>query len=107
MTRADDQAEDVQDVLDGEPVARGAGVHVVARNVVMVRNMRVHCAVCHCCDNFCVFLESNFGIYELLWKIVYRRTVGYGMVCVCITVTLMVTASRLLTVVFVFLSVYY
>ena len=86
-------------------MARGAGVYVVARNVVMVCNMRVHCAVCHCCDNFCVFPEFSFGIYELFWKLLYRRTVGYGMVCVCITVALMVTASRLLTAVFVFLSV--
>ena len=50
----------VQDVLDGEPVARGAGIHVVARNVVMVRNMRVNCAVGHCCDNLCVFMEHSF-----------------------------------------------
>ena len=60
MTRVDDQAEDIQDVLDGELVARGTGINVVARSVVMVRNMRVNCAVGHCCDNFCVFMEYSF-----------------------------------------------
>ena len=52
-----------------------------------------------------MFLESSFGIYELFWNPLYRRTVDYGMVCVCITVALMVTASQVLTSVFVFLSV--
>ena len=46
VTRVNDQTEDVQDSLDSEPVARSGGVHVVVRNVAMVRNMRVHCAVC-------------------------------------------------------------
>ena len=100
--RVDDQAEDVQDVLDGEPVARRAGVHVVVRNVVMVRNKRDHCAVCRRCDNFFVFLESILGIYEIFWKLLYRRTVDYGMVCMCITGALMVMTSRLLTVVWLF-----
>ena len=69
VTRVDDQAEDIQDVLDGELVARGTGINVMARSVVMVRNMRVNCAVGHCCDNFCVFTESSFRIYELFWKL--------------------------------------
>ena len=99
--RVDDQAEDVQDVLDGEPVARRAGVHVVVRNVC---NTRDHCAVCYHRDNFFVFLESIFGIYGMFWKLLYRRTVDYGMVCMRITVALMVMASRLLTAVFMFLS---
>ena len=100
--RVDDQAEDVQDILDSEPVARRTGVHVVVRNVVMVRNKRDHCAVCRRCDNFFVFLESILGIYEIFWKLLYRRTVDYGMVCMCITGALMVMTSRLLTVVWLF-----
>ena len=73
--------------------------------MVLVRIMRVHCVVCYCRDNFSVFLESIFGIYGLFWQLLYRRTFDYGIFCVCITVTLMVTTSRLLTAVFMFLSV--
>ena len=69
MTRVNDQAEDIQDVLDSELVACGAGFNVVTRSVVMARNTRVNCAVGHCCDNFCVFTESSFGIYKLFWKL--------------------------------------